>query len=212
MSDPTPTAERREQLLGLLAEKTVALLCAAQQRGLEAETAADMALLSDTVVKLARSARQSVALHGKLEKDRLRGEPEAAKAQAQVHAVAVKRRRLQLQRGVEEVLCADWDPEIEDGDEESYKLNRSLRERLEDLSEEEDFLDLDPDQLIARLCEDLAVEAARADAVLAPRKAAPPTPGPVPGLSPNGHAPSRPPPTPPKDTGTQYLSREPFVD
>ena len=191
MLDPTPTAERREQLLGIVAEKTVALLCAVQQRALEAETAADTALLSDTVTKLARSARQSVALHGKLEKDRLRGEPEAAKAQAQVHALAVKQRKRQLQRGVEAVLCADWDPEIEDGDEESYELNRSLRERLDDVSEEEDFLDLDPDQLIARLCEELAVEAARADAVLAPHKAAasaaPPEPGPTPGSRPNGN-------------------------
>ena len=193
MSDLTPTAERREQLLGLVAEKTVALLCAVQQRALEAETAADMALLSDTVVKLARSARQSVALHGKLEKDRLRGEPEAAKAQVQVHAVAVKKRRLELQHGVEEVLCADWDPEIQDDDGESYHLLGLVQERLDDVSEEEDFLDLDPDQLIARLCEELSVEAARADAVLAPHKVSPPTTGPVPGARPNGHD-ARPPP------------------
>lgn len=197
MSDPTPTAERREQLLGLVAEKTVALLCAVQQRALEAEAAADMALLSDTVVKLARSARQSVALHGKLEKDRLRGEPEAAKAQAQVHAVAVKRRKLQLQRGVEAVLCADWDPEIQDDDGESYHVLGLIQERLDDVSEEEDFLDLDPDQLIARLCEELSVEAARADAVLAPHKAAaspaPLGPGPTPGSRPNGHDQAPPP-------------------
>ena len=35
----------------------------------------------------------------------------------------------------------------------------------DDLSEAEDFLDIDPDQLIAKLCDDLAEEAARADAV-----------------------------------------------
>jgi len=191
MSDPTPTAERREQLLGIVAEKTVALLCEVQQRAFEAQTAADTALLCDTVVKLARSARQSVALHGKLEKDRLRGEPEAAKAQAQVHAVAVKQRRLELQRGVEAQLCADWDPEIQDDDGESFHLLGLIQERLDDVSEEEDFLDLDPDQLIARLCEELSVEAASADAVLAPHKAvasaAPPETGPAPGSRPNGH-------------------------
>ena len=197
MLSPTPTAERREQLLGLVAEKTVALLCEVQQRAFEAQTAADTALLCDTLTKLARSARQSVALHGKLEKDRLRGEQETAKTRTQVHALAVKQRKRQLQRGVEAVLCADWDPEIEDGDEESYDLDRSLRERLDDISEEEDFLDLDPDLLIARLCEELAVEAARADAVLAPHKAAasaaPRAPGPAPGSRPNGHDQAPPP-------------------
>ena len=197
MSDPTPTAERREQLLGIVAEKTVALLCEVQQRAFEAQTAADTALLCDTLTKLARSARQSVALHGKLEKDRLRGEPEAAKARAEVHAVAVKRRKLELQHSVEEVLCADWDPEIDDDDGESYHLLGLVQERLDDVSEEEDFLDLDPDQLIARLCEELAVEAARADAVLAPHKAAasvaPPKPSPAPGSRANSH--TREPPT-----------------
>ena len=197
MSDPTPTAERREQLLGIVAEKTVALLCEVQQRAFEAQTAVDTALLCDTLTKLARSARQSVALHGKLEKDRLRGEPEAAKARAEVHAVAVKRRKLELQRGVEEALCADWDPEIEDDDGESYHLLGLIQERLDDLSEEEDFLDLDPDKLIARLCEELGVEAARVNAVLAPHKAvapvAQPKPSPAPGARPNGHD-ARPPP------------------
>jgi hypothetical protein len=74
-------------------------------------------------------------------------------------------------------------------------MKSSGNARLDDLSEAEDFLDLDPDQLIAQLCEDLAVEAARADAVLAPHKrgpAVPPEPGPMPGARPNGHAPEPP--------------------
>uniref|UniRef100_UPI00286C5A56 hypothetical protein n=1 Tax=Phenylobacterium sp. TaxID=1871053 RepID=UPI00286C5A56 len=83
------------------------------------------------------------------------------------------------------------DPEIQDDDGESFHLLGLIQERLDDVSEEEDFLDLDPDQLIARLCEELSVEAARADAVLAPHKAvasaAPPETGPTPGARPNGH-------------------------
>jgi hypothetical protein len=193
MPDATPTAERREQMLGLLAEKALALACAVQQRALEAETSEEMAQLSHAFVRLGRSVRQSVALHAKEEKDRLRGEHEAAEAQAQARAQAVGRRKKELQRGVEAILTADWDPEIEEDRGESSELIRSLREHLDDLSEAEDFLDLDPDRLIAQLCDDLAVEAARADAVLGPHKparAAPPEPSPPPSSKPNGHAPN----------------------
>ena len=189
MSDATPTAERREQMLGLLAEKTFALACAVQQRALEAETSEEMAQLSHAFVRLGRSLRQSIALHARHERDRLRGEHEAAEAEAQARGQAVGRRKQELARGVEAVLCADWDPEIEEDGGESFQLSTALRERLDDLSEAEDFLDIDPDQLIAQLCDDLAVEAARADVVLAPHKrarAAAPQPGP--GSKPNGHA------------------------
>jgi hypothetical protein len=195
MSDAAPTAERREQILGLLAEKALALACAVQQRALEAETSEEMAQLSHAFVRLSRSVRQSIALHARQERDRLRGEHEAAEAEAETRAHAVGRRKQELERGVEAILCADWDPEIEEDEGESSELVRSLRERLEDLSEAEDFLDLDPDQLIAQLCDDLAEEAARADAVLAPHKralAAPPEPSPPPSSRPNGHHPEPP--------------------
>jgi hypothetical protein len=194
MPDAAPTAERREQMLGLLAEKALALACAVQQRALEAETSEEMAQLSHAFVRLGRSVRQSIALHAKHEKDRLGGEREAAEAEAQARGQAVEQRKRQLEDGVEAVLCADWDPEIEQDEGESSDLVRALRERVEDLSEAEDFLDLDPDQLIAQLCDDLAVEAARADAVLAPRKAAThaASPQPGPGPKPNGHAPEPP--------------------
>jgi hypothetical protein len=183
-------------MLGLLAEKTFALACAVQQRALEAETAEEMARLSLTFVKLSRSVRQSIALHAKEERDRLRGDQEAADAKAKARAPAVARRRQLLKFGVMDILGADWDPEIEEDDGESYELSRSLSERLDDLAEAEDFLDLDPDALIAQLCEDLAEEAARADAVLAPHKVAaktaPPSSGATPGSKPNGHAPEPP--------------------
>jgi hypothetical protein len=196
MQDAAPTAERREQMLGLLAEKALALACAVQQRALEAETAEEMAQLSHAFVRLGRSVRQCIALHARHEKDRLRGEHEAAEAAAQARGQAIERRKRQLEDGVEAVLCADWDPEIEQDEGESSELVRSLHERLEDLSEAEDFLDLDPDQLIAQLCDDLAVEAARADAVLAPHKApsraVPPEPTPTPGSKPNGPKPNGP--------------------
>jgi hypothetical protein len=192
MSDATPTAERREQMLGLLAEKTFALACAVQQRALEAETSQEMAQLSLTFVKLSRSVRQSIALHARQERDRLAGDRETADARAQARAPAVARRRRQLEGDVTAILTADWDPEIDEDDGESYELLMSLDERLGDLSEAEDFLDIDPDQLIAQLCDDLAVEAARADAVLAPHKAARATsrePRSAPNAKPNGHDP-----------------------
>jgi hypothetical protein len=191
MTDATPTAERREQMLGLLAEKTLALACAVQQRALEAETSQEMAQLSQAFVRLSRSVRQSIALHARHERDRVHGDREASEAVAQARAPAVERRKARLQRDVMDILGADWDPDIEEDDGESYELGIALRERLDDLSETEDFLDVDPDQLIARLCEDLAVEAARADAALAPHKAAAaiasPGPGSAPRGKPNGH-------------------------
>jgi hypothetical protein len=196
MSDAAPTAERREQMLGLLAEKALALACAVQQRALEAETSEEMARLSHAFVRLSRSVRQSIALHAKQESDRARGEHEAAEIEAQGRAQAVSRRKRQLERGVEAILCADWDPEIEEDAGESFELSEALRERIEDLSEAEDFLAIDPDRLIAQLCDDLAVEAARADAVLAPHKrarAAPPELRPTASSRPNGHAPEPPP-------------------
>jgi hypothetical protein len=197
MQDATPTAERREQMLGLLAEKTLALACAVQQRALEAETSEEMAQLSQAFVKLSRSVRQSIALLAREERDRIRGDRVAAEAGTQARAPAVERRKARLQRDVMDILGADWDPDIEEDDGESFELVESLRERLDDLSETEDFLDIDPDQLIAQLCGDLAEEAARADAVLAPHKAggriATPGPGPTPLAKPNGHAPPEPP-------------------
>jgi hypothetical protein len=192
MSDVTPTAERREQMLGLLAEKTLALACAVQQRALEAETAQEMAQLSQAFVRLSRSVRQSIALHAKQERDRLTGAQDAVKANAQARAPAVARRKEQLHRQVTDILCADWDPEIDEDEGESFELDQSLRERLDDLSEAEDFLDIDPDQLIARLCDEFAQAAARADAVLAPHKparATPPHPSARSDARPNGHAP-----------------------
>ena len=214
MSDPTATAERREQMLGLLAEKALALACAVQQRALQAETSEEMAQLSQAFVRLGRSVRQSIALHARLEKDRAGVDHAAAQVRVQDHALAVGKRKRDLRKGVEDVLCADWDPEIDEDNGESFELAESLRERLDDLSEVEGFLDLDPDQLIEQLCEDLSVEAAKADAVLAPHKAAaltappkpslpkpsppkpdplPLVPGPTPGARPDSHIAELPP-------------------
>src|SRR6185312_3158436 len=130
MSDATPTAERREQMLGLLAEKALALACAVQTRALEAETTEEMARLSQAFVRLGRSARQSIALQARHEHDRLRGQREATEAEVEAHALAVERRKQQMEDGVEAILCADWDPEIEEDNGESFELIRSLRERL----------------------------------------------------------------------------------
>jgi hypothetical protein len=46
MCDATALAARREEMLGVLAEKTFALACAVQQRALAAEDPAEMAGLS----------------------------------------------------------------------------------------------------------------------------------------------------------------------
>src|SRR5947209_4579386 len=106
--EPTPAAQRREDIAGLLAEKGLALACAVQQRALNAETPAQMAELSDSFVKVARCTRQCVALHAKLEKDRLSGERETAHVAAKVRAEAVAARKARLKREVTATLCDDW--------------------------------------------------------------------------------------------------------
>jgi hypothetical protein len=169
MSSATPSAERREQMLGLLAEKTLALACAVQARALEAESADEMAKLSGAFARLSRSVRQSIALHARLEGDRLRPAP-AAPAPAQPapaaapsepedpHRLAVRRRRAMITRAVERCVWNEYDDEDEDEEATACSLLKDFDDRLADLAEDDAFLDADPDRLIAQFCAELGLE------------------------------------------------------
>ena len=67
MSDTPATAERREEILGELAEWMHAAAREAQRRLLGAETTDDFAKLTASLAKLARGVRQSILIHRKLE-------------------------------------------------------------------------------------------------------------------------------------------------
>lgn len=161
-------AERREEMLGLLAEKTLALACAVQQRALEAEGSDEMARLSVAFVKLGRCVRQSIALHAKLEGERLK--PEAAPAPQSTPAAApaadepddpreqaVGKRRALITRAIERCMWDEYDQSDEDEEETGVSLLRDFDERLADFAADDAFLDADPDRLIAQFCVELGL-------------------------------------------------------
>src|ERR1700760_3907950 len=89
MSDAAAaTAERREEILGELAEWMHAAARAAQRRLLEAETTDEFAKLAASMTKLARGVRQSILLHRKLEGERLAAAQRADDAEANAARVA----------------------------------------------------------------------------------------------------------------------------
>jgi len=154
-----PSAERREQMLGLLAEKALALACAVQQRALEAESAAEMASLAGAFVKLSRATRQTIALHAKVEAERLGGERVARALAPRREPTPLERRQARVRRGVERLVWTEYDPN--DGNEEAYgeSLLEDLDDRLDEIMRAEAFLDADPDALIAQLAAELGLEA-----------------------------------------------------
>jgi hypothetical protein len=157
MIDATPTAERREEILGELAEWMHAAAREAQRRLLEAETTDDFVKLTGSLAKLARGVRQSILIHRKLETERLeaarRADDAAAGAQAGSEFVPRHVKRVRIRTAITRHV---WN-ELED-DEEAELFRDDLNARLDELEGADDFLDAPLDDLIAQLCRDLGFD------------------------------------------------------
>jgi hypothetical protein len=159
MSDattPSPQdaiADRREQVLGLLAEKALALACEVQERALAAEGTDDFVRLSGAFAKVARCVRQTVALHAKLTNDRGKAEREAVKRAEDEKARATLVKKARVHVAVERCLWDEYEPEEEIDEAEAGILQNELSTLLDRAAEEPGFLETPVDTLIARLCE-----------------------------------------------------------
>ena len=158
MPDANPIADRREQILGELAEDLALVARETKRRLMEAEDNDAFVRLSGSLCKVARGVRQCVAMHARLESDRRRQDAEADSDAGFRRLGEVHDRRTRLAKTVSRRLSADWYERDDTSDEAWEAAQDTLNERLNDLCESEDFLDLDPDTLIAQLCEEFGVE------------------------------------------------------
>jgi hypothetical protein len=156
MTDATATAERREEILGELAEWMHAAAREAQRRLLQAETTDDFLKLTASLAKLGRGVRQSILIHRKLEAERLeaarRAEDSAASAEAASAFVPRHVKRVRLRTAITRHVWKGLEGV------EAELFHEDLNARLDELEGEDDFLDLAIDDLIERLCRDLGFD------------------------------------------------------
>jgi hypothetical protein len=201
VSTPSPTAERREAMLGELAEWLHAAAQKTQRMLMESEQVDEVVQLNGSLVKLARGVRQCVFMHDRLETGRLKAEAESAAeragAEREAHVNAVDRLKSRVNRAVSRRFEQAWPAtdDLDDNDAFNERLE-DLSTRLDDLSEGEAFLALDPDALISQLCEEFGVEPPTPASPIAAAMAGAPRPeeGVVEAASraqgANGHAPN----------------------
>ncbi|MGZ6019189.1 MAG: hypothetical protein ACXWKO_11005, partial [Phenylobacterium sp.] len=117
MRETPATAERREEILGELAEWMHAAAHEAQRRLLEAETTDEFVKLTGSLAKLARGVRQSILIHRKLESERLdaarRADEAVARAAAGSELVPRHVKRVRLRTAITRHV---WN-ELEDDEE-----------------------------------------------------------------------------------------------
>ena len=156
MSDAAAAmAERREEMLGELAEWMHAAAREAQRRLLEAETTDEFVKLTASLAKLGRGVRQSILVQRKLEAERVQAAQRADQAAAQGASDFVPRhvKRVRLRTAIARHV---WN-ELED-EEEAELFRDDLNARLDELEMAPDFLDAPIDALIERLCRDLGFD------------------------------------------------------
>jgi hypothetical protein len=167
MTDAIATAERREEILGELAEWMHAAAREAQRRLLQAETTDDFVKLTASLAKLGRGVRQSILIHRKLEAERLeaarRAEDSVASAEAASAFVPRHVKRVRLRTAITRHV---WNA-LEGVEAELF--HEDLNARLDELEGEDDFLDTSIDDLIDRLCRDLGFDPPPVDLEAAPR-------------------------------------------
>jgi len=165
-------AEAQEQALGIFADAVLKLALHIQQEAMAAEDLDQKARAAGAVHRLGRGLRQTLALQTKLARDARR---EAAELQLQAEpspeppeepavpldpkAVAVRRRRDWLTRGVERCVWNEYERDDEAAEFTGDSLLEDLRERLADITDDpEAFLELDPDTLLVELCKELGLK------------------------------------------------------
>ena len=159
MSAQHASAERREQILGEVAEGLHLVFKETQRRTMAAEDNDEFVALAETLTNLARGVRQCLGWHAKLERERLAAEAGEAEREAEARAADVQERRNAIARKVTRRFNETWPDDDDEDDNEVFNQRLAvLHERLDDLSDDEAFLDQDPDTLIARLCEEFGVE------------------------------------------------------
>src|SRR5690349_20084451 len=120
------TAERREEILGELAEWLHAGARDAQRRLLAAETAEDFERYTNSLCKLARGVRLSVMVQEKQEEARLTAEARAAKAEADAQSEFVPRhiKRVRIRAAIGRHV---WTELEDDGEVEVFWADMNAR-------------------------------------------------------------------------------------
>jgi hypothetical protein len=165
----TAMAEAQEQALGIFADAILKLALHIQQAALNADDLDQKVRLAGAVHRLGRGLRQTVALQAKLARDarteaarpgpKTEPEPPEDPEPTDPKAVAVRRRRDWLTRGVERCVWNEYDSTDEADEFTADSLLEDLQERLADLMADPDaFLQLDPDDLLVELCKELGLE------------------------------------------------------
>jgi hypothetical protein len=151
MSEPAEITERRRRILAELSELGLASARDLHQRQLAAETAKDAALLANSLHRISRSLRQTLALEAKLDRDAKRDILEDRKEARREAARRVAQRRQRVEATVERLIWTEYE------DAEAGVLVDDL-DMLLDEAELTDGFCADPIEVhIARICKDLGL-------------------------------------------------------
>lgn len=152
-------------MLGLLAEKTLALACDLQQQALETPGVDEKVRLAAAFAGTSRSCRLSIALHAQMEGQRLRAEREAdddlpgsPQSPRSERELAVDRKAQRVTRAVKRCVWSEHDWEDESEQIAGESLVDDLRDRLADLSADgEAFIEAAVDLVIEGLCREFGL-------------------------------------------------------
>ena len=170
--------------MGELAEWLHAAAHKVQGDLMAATDADEVVRLAGGLAKLARGVRQCVLMQDRLEGQRLAAETAAARDRAEAEAAArvedVERQVARVLRGVERRFEAEWpDTGDDDANEDFNERLERVDARLLEIAAEPDFLAVDADTLIARLCEEFGVAPSAGAQSAAPTSDAPTSPAPA---------------------------------